>query len=173
MNKNKKQNELNMFSLQNKESGFSVSDNYFDTLEKTVLTNLSTSKFPKENGFKVSNNYFSELESKIIENTSNSNKKTKVVSINKQFIRIATGIAAAVLLFITLNYNTNSKTTLDSLSESDFEYWLDINSLENNDITAILENDIIKDIDFSFANIDDNNIEDYLTDLELTSILNE
>ena len=60
-----------------------------------------------------------------------------------------------------------------NITDDDIEYWLDGNNLSSIDITAVLGDDIIDENDFYFANIDDENIEDYINSIDNTTILNE
>ena len=165
------------YYIQNKvgsATGFSAPTNYFDTLEAGIS---AKEKFSKKTAFKVSENYFSKIDTSILSKDSSIKKETKIISFKERFFKIIPFVAAAsILLFVGLNsfiFNTNNKLTLDSLSDNDIEYWLDSNSLNNQDIASILQDEILDENEFYFSDIKDKSIEEYINSLDNDTLLND
>lgn len=168
------------YYIQNKvigATGFSAPTNYFDTLEEGISAKLSEEKFSKRIAFKVPENYFSNIDTSILSKVSSIKKETKIISFKERFFKIVPFVAAAsILLFVGLNsfiFKTNNKLTLDSLSDNDIEYWLDSNTLNNQDIASILQDEILDENEFYFSDIKDQSIEDYINFLDNDTLLNE
>ena len=160
-----------------KETGFSVSSNYFDGLEDVISTKISEESFSKKTAFKVPDTYFDSLEDVISAKITSEEKEIKVISFKEHILKfIPLAAAASVILFIGLNsfvFNKNEEFTLDSLSDAEIEYWLDVNTLNNSDIASILEEDVLDENEFYFTDIKDENIEDYMNSIDNISLLNE
>jgi hypothetical protein len=150
----------------NKNTGFSVPDNYFDELDKEIYHKIINEKLPKNTGFNIPNTYFDSIEDSIL--TKAKVKQTKVITFKKRILKKIPLVAAAcVILFLSLNlFNSNQEINLDALSSNDIEYWLELNSLNNNDITLILEDEILRENDFSMINIKDKDLEDYMISID-------
>ena len=172
-----KNSEEYLNSILGKESGFSLPKNYFSTTEDAIEAKLVEEKFTKEKGFTIPDSYFRELENDILAKVSPTKKETKVISFKERILKfIPIAAAASVILFIGLNsfvFNKTEELTLDSLSDVDFEYWLDSNTLNTNDVTVILQEDLLDDDDFYFATLEDENIEDYINSIDNTSLFEE
>jgi hypothetical protein len=159
-----------------KEKGFTIPENYFSPIKDGFETKLSEEKFTKEKGFTIPDAYFKELENDILAKVTKT-KETKVISFKERVLKfIPIAAAASVILFIGLNsfvFNKTEELTLDSLSDVDIEYWLESNTLNTNDVTVILQEDLLEDDDFYFATLEDENIEDYINSIDNTSIFEE
>ncbi|KOY52942.1 hypothetical protein [Polaribacter dokdonensis] len=162
--------------LRNKKP-FSTPDNYFDSLEDRFSAKLAEDKFSKENPFKVSDTYFENLEDDIFAKIVSEKKEVKVISLKDRLFKVIPFAAAAsVVLFLglnTFNFSTENTASLDSLSDDDIEYWLDSNTLHTSDIASVLEEDILDENAFYFADIEDESIEDYINTDDNSYLLNE
>lgn len=160
-----------------KKTGFSVPSDYFNDLEETIAIKLLEKNFSKEHNFEVPATYFNNLEDTILASVSPEEKETKVISFKERILKfIPIAAAASVILFIGLNsfvFNKTEELTLDSLSDVDIEYWLDSNTINTNDVTVILQEDLLDEDDFYFATLEDENIEDYINSIDNTSIFEE
>ncbi|APZ46919.1 hypothetical protein BW723_11770 [Polaribacter reichenbachii] len=160
-----------------KKPGFSAPSNYFDNLEDDISIKISEENFAKNTSFKVPNTYFNNLEDTILEKISSKEKETKIISLKERVFKlIPYAAAASIALFIGLNsfvFNTDNANTLEALTDDDFEQWLDVSSIETDDIVEILPEDILEINEFSFALIEDESIEDYINSIDNTSLLNE
>jgi hypothetical protein len=159
-------------------TGFSTPSDYFSNLEDTIAMKLSEEKFDKKSSFKVPDTYFNNIEDRILAEVTSIEKETKVISFKERMLKMIPIVAAAsVVLFIGLNsfvFNTTEELTLDSLSGDEIEFWFDSKTISTNEIALVLEDDIIIDHDFSFSNIEDETIEDYINNsIDGTDLLNE
>lgn len=160
-----------------KKPNFSVPYDYFDSIDDIIAVKIVEESLPKDNAFKVPETYFSNLEDSILAQVSLNKKETKVISFKERILKIVPYAAAAsIALFIGLNsfvFNSSDTISIDSLSDDDIEYWLDSNTLNTNDIAAVLENEILEENEFSFTDIEDESIEDYINSIDNSSLLNE
>ncbi|TXD52577.1 MULTISPECIES: hypothetical protein [unclassified Polaribacter] len=167
-----KNSEAHMKHKVDIETGFSTPSNYFDNLEASLFTKISEEKFAKETAFKVPENYFNQLECSILSKAASTKKETNVLSFKELILQIIPFVAAAsIVLFIGLNsfvFNAKDTLTLDSLSDSDIEYWLDVTTVSNLDIATILQDDILDQNEFYYTDISDESIEEYLNSLDNT-----
>lgn len=175
MDDNIKNSEAYLNSFLTEGNGFSVSKNYFDNLEDAIEIKVFENSFPKQQVFTTPHSYFKSLDNNILTKVSTTKKETKVISFKERVLKIIpVSVAASLILFIGLNIsNTDKKFTLDSLSETDIEYWLDDNMLNTNDIAAVLEEDILEENDFSYTVLQDDSIEDYINSIDNSYLLNE
>lgn len=172
-----KNSEAYLNSILGKENGFSTPDNYFNLIEDNIEIKIAEENLKKESGFKTPDSYFSNLEDAILTKVNTIEKKPKVISFKSRVLKlIPIAAAASIILFIGLNsfiFNKTDELTLDSLSDNDIEIWLDTNTISTNDIAFVYNEDLLSEIDFSFATLEDENIEDYINSIDNTSILNE
>ncbi|WP_088322950.1 hypothetical protein [Polaribacter tangerinus] len=178
-----KQNSNNIENFLNAETpkkpGFSLPENYFIELEEEILCSISENKLPNNKSFTVPNNYFDNLEDSLLKKIKTANTKPKAILIKKKVLKlISFGVAASFMLFLSVEYflktNTN-QLNFDSVSELAIENWIvdNVTELSDDDFASILENEILTVNDFSFNQIKNEAIEDYLIQTENTSILNE
>lgn len=160
-----------------KTTSFSAPSGYLDNIEDDVITKLVEQDFKKDLPFKVADTYFDNIEDIILSSVSSTEKVTKVISFKDRFLKaIPIAAAASVVLFIGLNsfvFNKNKEFTIDNLNDDDIEYWLESNTMNSNDIAVILQNDILEENVFSFVDIKDETIEDYINSIDNTYLLNE
>ncbi|SDR82256.1 hypothetical protein SAMN05216503_1051 [Polaribacter sp. KT25b] len=170
-------NNVNYISKKTgKKTGFSTPTDYFNNLEDVIATKISEENLNKEIGFKVPDTYFNNLEDTILAKVS-SEKETKIISFKDRLLKmIPYAAAASIVLFIGLNsfvFNTDKELTLDSLTDTEIEYWLDANTLNTNDISIVLEDDLLDENDFYFTTLNDETIEDYINSIDNIALLNE
>ncbi|WP_397446168.1 hypothetical protein [Polaribacter sp. R77954] len=156
---------------------FKLPTDYFDTIENEITAKISEDKLDKTNAFKVPEDYFSNVEHEVFKNINFNQKTTKVISFKERLRKaIPYAAAASIALFISLNtfvFNTNKELNFDAISDSEIEYWLDENTVSTSEIITILEDEILDENAFTFANINDESIEDYINSIDNTSLLNE
>jgi hypothetical protein len=160
-----------------KNSGFSVPSNYFDNLEDAISLKIYEENLSINPGFTAPKDYFNTLEDSVLTKIKTPKKERRVVSFKERILKtIPYAAAACIVLFIGLNsfsFNTNEEVTFDSLNDSDYEYWLDSNTLNSSDVSNLLSSDILEENDFSLTNIDDEIIEDYMYNIDNSSLINE
>lgn len=144
-----------------KDTGFQVSENYFQTIEDGVFAAISEKKLvniKKSENFKVPDNYFentedvvlTKLKSELLENKNNSipenyfenledrvftklNKKQKVISFRKNTLKYVASFAIAASLALIFILNPSKKG-----SEITFD------SLETSEIEQLIQNGLIE-----------------------------
>lgn len=162
-----------------KKTGFDIPENYFNGIEEKVFTTISSVNLPKENAFKTPSNYFNSVEDDIFAKlnlNNNKEKEVKVISIRKKILQLVPiAAAASVLLFIGLNYTNNTSTvTFDDITLADVESWYEngYGDTNNEDLAIAFNSSIIEDND-SFLSISDENLEEYLNDIDNSDFINE
>ncbi|MFK8061282.1 MAG: hypothetical protein AB8B78_14490 [Polaribacter sp.] len=175
-----KNSEAYLNSFLEKKTGFSVPKNYFDHTDERFSSFLIEDKFSKNNAYSTPGAYFKNLEDIIVSKVIDDKKPTRVISLKQRIYKaLPIGIAAAIALLISVTYfnidTTEENLTFDNLAQNDIESWLIENSeeLSTQDIAAIIPMDNITDSDFTFATINDTEIENYIIYNDNTNILNE
>jgi len=178
-------------------SGFKSPEDYFDTLEKDVLSKLSTNKFPKKEGYtepenyfetleatvfdtikekehlRVPDNYFETLEDNVFYKIKKENNNTpRIINLKSRFLKVFApiAIAASLLLLIMFNYNTTNNTiSFDNVATVDIENWIedDLIAIDAYQITEVFEDTNLED-EF---NEDEINVLNYLNGTDIESIL--
>ena len=149
-----------------KQSGFKTPDNYFNTIEDQIMSQISLEEIGKDSGFKTPDNYFDTIEDNILSKT----KETKIFKLfNKKTIVTVASIAAMFVLFFNLN-PFKTQVTFDNLDTETVEAYI-LNEVELNDISNLIETDQLSQTDF----IDYNgiSIDNYLDDIDLEDFLDE
>jgi len=172
-----KNSEEFLNSVLGNKNGFSIPKDYFENSEERLLGFLSEEKLPNKNPFSTPNLYFDSLEETIFNKVTAVEKTTKIISLKDRIYKVIPfGMAASILLFVGLTYfnNTNTEVNFDNLAQSDIETWIIDNSYDmtTQDIATLIPAENIYTSDFAFANIDDDEIEDYIISND-TTILNE
>jgi hypothetical protein len=162
-----------------KETGFSIPRDYLDTIEDEFSLSLSEGKLKKESSFTFPENYFDKLEDKILDKVTNHQKTVKVISLREKIVRF-TSIAAAACLFVFIGINSFSDATkssfdIDSLADSDIEFWLENNTttFTENDVTLVFDETDFDETELISNNITDDHLEEYLNSIETSTLLND
>jgi len=160
-----------------KKTGFKVLENYFESLEDAIFTRLSEELFTKQTGFETPSNYFNNLEETILTKISSEEKVVKVIPLYTRIARFASiASAACVLLFVGFQLFSSSETiSFDTLAFGDVENWVENNIVL---IDSYELNDAFKISDFDgnellLSEISDETIENYLTNVDTSTLLNE
>ena len=149
-----------------KQSGFKTPNNYFNTIEDQIMSQISLEKIDKNSGFKVPDNYFDTIEDNILSKT----KETKIFKLfNKKTIITVASIAAMFVLFFNLN-PFKTQVTFDNLDTDTVEAYI-LNEVELNDISNLINTDQLSQTDFIDYN--GSSIDNYLDDIDLEDFLDE
>jgi hypothetical protein len=176
-----KENLKNSIDFLNKKIGikssFSVPKNYFFEVEASIFSEISTSSFSEDTGFTTPNDYFNNLEDCILNSISAPQRASKVIHFRSKILKAIPFVAAAsIALFITFNsffFEDSNTFSIDSLSQNDIENWLDSKTFSNIEIANVIGDDFLKWNDFSFTELKNENLEDYLTTIDTQELLNE
>jgi len=177
MNTELKNSEEFLTNKVGRTTGFKISKNYFESLEDAVVTKLSEESFIKETGFEVPNNYFEDIEDSIFSKISSEEKTVKVISLRSRIASFSSIAAAAcILLFIGLQFfNSSEANTFENLAFTDVENWAENNIvfIDNYDLNQVFESSDFDDNEFLSSEISEESIENYLTNVDISTILNE
>jgi hypothetical protein len=152
----------------NKNNNFKVPDGYFDALSSDIMKKIAKedTSMPLNEGFKVPEGYFETLNTKILGQLENIPVEAKVIPLKsyKKYYYTAASIAAVVLLFIMVQFNTDKTPSYSDLANSDIEHYFEFNDLElsSYDLAEILPIDDLDLNDILESRLDNDNIIDYL-----------
>lgn len=172
MKENKKHSEDFLRSKVGKSTGFSIPENYLSDFDIELNAKILKSEFGNNNPYEVPRDYFTTIDDKILKKVA---PKVVSFSFRKKVVQlIPYAAAASILLFIGLNtFVFSNKTSLDTLTEVDLEYWLENNEISTLDIADVLKSEILNENDFTLASIEDASIEDFIEDYDNYNLLNE
>ncbi len=180
MNKENKHINNNLDNFSTEKNLFSTPENYFNSVEDTVLSKIIEEQLPGEFSYNVPDNYFDRLEDSLTTKLELQRKKGKVISLKSRLLKIIPAAAAAcILLFVGLNYfnisNISDSYNLDTISNDEIEKWIDENYNEN----ATHSMDFV-DADFTESTVieddsslNDDDILEYLNSIDNSSLLTE
>lgn len=150
-----------------KDSGLTVPNNYFEALEDDIATTIKLNSITETAGFAVPKDYFNTFEVK-----SNKTKRTKVINLfNTRNIAYAASIAAAILLFFNLNLFNNTLNINDIDTVAIDKYILD--ETTSNDLTLLLDNNILAETQFIDYNFNNDNIDLFLENESIDDLITE
>ncbi len=158
-------------------TGFKIPDNYFDSVEDQLMDKINSEQLDdnKITGFKTPDDYFDSVEDNVFKQL-NKDNKTKVVALfSRKNLMYLSGVAAAVLIMLSIFIKDKGETIFDLDSEMVEAYFLeqDISSYE---LLALLTEEELYNINFEILNevFKNETIEDYLLDnIEIEDILEQ
>ncbi len=166
-----------------KKNKFKTPEGYFDSFHDRLMdriqteeSGMDTSIIPKSDGFVVPESYFENLTQKVISQLKS--KEVKVVQLKsyKKIYYSAVAVAAVLLLFFGLTWNTTTPVTFDDLANTELEAYFEtaefdltsyeiaeVISLDQIDFTDVLDQNLAEDHILEYL---DENVED-IEDLNL------
>ena len=178
MENNLKNSEAHLKSLFEKENGFSVPKNYFKDTKAQLMGFLLEDKIVKKKTFSTPELYFDNLEDTIIAKVTLKEKKLTIFSFKQKKYKLAAiGIAASIMLSFGIGYFSNftSEENFENLTQNDIESWI-LNSstdITPQEVASYIPFENKNTTDFIFANINDQEIENYIIYNENYMLLNE
>jgi len=163
-----------------KHNGFKTPAGYFEKLSGRIMDNIAqdASTVSQEEGFQVPEHYFNNLHSEIIQKLEKQDTKVIPIKSFKKYYYTAASIAAILLLFFGLTWNTTKTITYGDLANSDIDQYFEnhelsfsaydlaeILSLEELDYNDVLENALAEESILEYLNT---NVRD-LNELNLTN----
>ena len=178
MDNNNKHISKELSSNSEGKSGFTTPKDYFENVENDFFTKIAESKLPKQTGFKTPGNYFDNLEDAILSKVDPIKKETKVISLRERMRKIIPiAAAASVIIFISVNFffKTTNTVTLDDISVTEIESWYEngYGELNNNDLVLNFDDEDFNDDDLLASSIDETDIENYLDNIDPSTLENE
>ena len=160
--------ELKNSSLQ--ENSFEVPEDYFNSLEDTVLAKLRAEVLYKNETSEIPNDYFDQIENNILQKIK---PKGKVISLRSRILKIATPIAVAASILLAVVLTNNSKSvTFDSLTNADIENWIQQETINETEIASIFLDEELTDF-YLETDISDSDMLDYLNENEIENLIYE
>jgi len=163
-----------------KHNGFKTPAGYFEKLSGRIMDNIAqdASTVSQEKNFKVPEHYFNNLHSEIIQKLEKQDTKVIPIKSFKKYYYTAASIAAILLLFFGLTWNTTKAISYGDLANSDIDQYFEnhelsfsaydlaeILSLEELDYNDVLENALAEESILEYLNT---NVRD-LNELNLTN----
>ena len=152
----------------NKNNSFGVPDGYFDTFSSDIMKKIAKedASMPPNEGFKVPEGYFETFNTRLLEQLESTPAETKVIPLKsyKKHYYTAASVAAVVLLFLVVQFNSDKTLSYSDLANSDIENYFEFNDLEltSYDLAEILPIDDLDLNDILEIRLDNDNIIDYL-----------
>jgi hypothetical protein len=142
-------------------SGFKIPDGYLDSLEDHILNQMHLeAKVQKGHNanFSIPDGYFDDFEDKVINSISRP-EKTKVVNLNKRRFYYIAGVAASLIIMISV-FIPQKKVTFDNIDIEIVEHFVETQHYNSNDFAELLtDNELEAYTNFDLSN---DNLEDYL-----------
>ncbi len=147
-------------------TGFKIPVTYFDALEDAVFSKLKEDAIcakVNSSGFKVPENYFESLDVKVLSSVNNNHGKSKIISLfNWKKVAYVTGIAASIILAISLFFTNSNNFTIEDIDTASIESYLMNEELNSYDITPYLDTANINSDNFVENTLKASDIENYL-----------
>jgi len=149
-----------------KSSGFKAPDGYLESFDDLLLNKLKSNNASKEShspGFKVPDQYFETFDDIVFERISETKEAKVIPLISWKKVAYISGIAASILLMISLFNNNNSLPTFDSLETALIDEYIVEEDFSNEDIATLLSDDLTLN-NFMDSHLIDDNLEEYILD---------
>ncbi len=152
----------------NKNNPFKTPEGYFEKFTDDLMGKLNQkrSDLPEEEGFAVPEGYFDALKENIQKKLDS--QETKVVQLHpyRKYYVAAASVAAILLLFFGLNWNSADEPTWGDLANADIEAYFETNELglSTFEIAEVLPIDELEVDDILENQFNEENVIDYLNE---------
>ena len=149
-----------------KDSGFKIPQNYFEGLEDSILAEAKLKNLVSNSGFKTPEGYLDNF-------TVSVKKETKVISIfSRKNMLMVSSIAAALVLFFSLNVFDNSPLSYNDLDTTTVDNYI-LDETEIGDLTALFQDNELSEGQFIEYTISDETLNSYLEDEYIQDLYSE
>lgn len=157
-----------------KNTGFKVPNDYFKSVEDTILNDLKLKEIAPTSGYKLPTNYFDSLEDKII-NASKLEKEVKVIKLfTWRKVAYATAVAASLILMFNIFFNNTERITINSIETASIENYIINEGLETNDIASLFTNEDLSSVHLINDGFSSEKLENYIfNNLEIEDIISK
>ena len=153
------------------EHKFKTPEGYFDSFNERLMQRLqgeeaeeNLSFLPESDGFKTPAAYFEGVEHDVLFKLAD--KQPKVISLKsyRKYFYGATAVAAALILFFSLNWETESPVTFEDLASADIDAYLQNTELDltSYELAELVSIDEVALTDVMDTPLESENILDYL-----------
>lgn len=159
------------------ETGFKVPDAYFDSFDERISKKLTAQKDMasiEDPGYKVPENYFENFDANL-QARLKTMEQTKVRTLlSPQNITYITGVAATLLLMLTVFLNSDDSVSINQVETASIENYLNEENLNVYDIASFLNTDDMVLDDFVTNTFTDESLENYLlNNTSIEDLINE
>ncbi|KAA3620939.1 MAG: hypothetical protein DWP94_11410 [Flavobacterium sp.] len=157
-------------------TGLNVPEGYFDTFEDRMMIKVMEENLPKSNGFKVPEGYFKQFEVSPSLNVDTTTQPAVISIFRKKTLLYVSGVAASLLLIISLVNTKNDNLSMESLSADTVEAYINdgVADIDAYDVLALLSEEELESISIPSEVVSEENLEAYLIEnLDETSLLIE
>lgn len=151
----------------NNKNPFKTPKGYFDSFEDNLMEKLSegNSIIPKDNAFKAPENYFETFNDRLAYRMNNETKVVQLYPVKKIIVAVAS-IAAVVIVFLGLNWNTTDTVSFTDLANTDIEAYFENHEFELSpyeiaEVIPVTNTDVF---DMLNTSISEENMLDYLNE---------
>ncbi|AUC80996.1 hypothetical protein [Lacinutrix sp. Bg11-31] len=149
-----------------KNPGFKVPQGYFEALEDSILAETKLKSLVSSSGFKTPEGYLENFNVSI-------KKETKVISIfSKKNMFLVSSIAAALVLFFSLNIFDNSPLSFNDLDITTVDNYI-INETETGDLFSLFQDSELSETNFIDYTISDEALDGYLENIDVNDLYSE
>lgn len=142
-----------------KETGFKVPQDYLEAFENTILNEVKLKSIVSQSGLKAPKGYLDDFNFSVKE-------ETKVISIfNKKNIIFVSSIAAAIILFFSLNIFNTSTTTLDDIDTASVDDYI-LNETEISELTTLFQDSDLSEAQFIDYTLSDEALDSFIEDVD-------
>lgn len=144
-------------------TGMNTPKGYFENFEDRMMLRVMEENLPESNGLRVPNTYFDSLEERVVDRLA-VNKEPKVIPLfSKRTLIYVSGIAASLILLISL-WGKTDELSLDELSANEVEEYIENGGIDlsSYEVMALLAEDELSEISISSEVISDEALEAYL-----------
>jgi len=157
-----------------KPTNMQVPEGYFEGLENRIMNTLSNESILDKNidsGLKIPEGYLTSLQDTISIQTK---KETKVINLfSKRNLFLASSIAAAIILMLSL-FTNNNKITFENIDVDLVEDYLIDQNIDSYELASLLNDEDLSTENFIDSDIFSEAVEDYLIDnTDIEELMNE
>ena len=167
MKKETQNSEAFLNSVLKNGNGFKKPKNYFSEFDTKLETKIFEEQLPKKTGFTISDDYFKSLDAEILGSTIlKEESKGKVIHLKKLQPWFSIAAIFIISLSVSLLYFTNQTENIsfDDIAQSDIEIWIINNPdvLTSIELETILKEENLEETNFDFTEISSDALEEYL-----------
>jgi hypothetical protein len=145
-------------------SGLNLPEGYFDTFEDRMMLKIMEESLPKTSGFKTPDGYFGQVEDRVMSRVSESGKAKVIPLFRNKTVLFISGIAASLVLIISLVNVLGSDISIEDLSATTVETYINEGGMDidSYDVMALLEEEDINNLTITSEVLSEESLENYL-----------
>ncbi|MEJ6791793.1 MAG: hypothetical protein QNK89_03395 [Lacinutrix sp.] len=146
-----------------KNSGFKVPQDYFEGLEDSILAEAKLNGLVSDSGFKTPEGYLEDFNVSV-------KKEAKVISIfSRKNMLFVSSIAAAIVLFFSLNIFDNSPLSINDLDTTTVDNYI-LDETEIGDLVSLFQDNELSETQFIDYTLSDETLDSYLEVIDVSDL---